>query len=252
MSIQITNEGLTVKILDTAPTPDRVENYNKIGTGVFVADTNSVIVREASGRSTTINYNDVTVPSVASAEELREKIIEFINDTVTTIIDLAHHEVHEGDAYSVNHITTDSFNLAFKVPANAKKVHFVLKYSAESKAEIHLYEGREWDTGTGSKINIFNRDRNSSNESIVEEDSGGSFGGNMAVVLNPGNPGIGGNAAGVDINGFETWSDKKQTVSERGHSERILKSNEVYVVSFVSNDGVKGSQLEFCWYEKES
>lgn len=47
------------------------------------------------------------------------------------------------------------------------------------------------------------------------------------------------------------WSDKKQTTLTRGISEWILKNDEVYVVTFLSNDGVKGAQVILDFYEHE-
>lgn len=170
---------------------------------------------------------------------------------VPIVITVPHHEIHEGASFSVDHLEVGAgFSLCFKVPAGTKRCHMVISWTAESKGEIQLWEGREWDAETGSLKTIYNRDRNSSNTSQIQENqSSASFVANSAVILTPDNIGTGSNAAGTEVHHWETWSDKKTTYRDRGLNEWILKNDEVYVVTFVSNDGSKGAHVELDWYE---
>jgi len=75
MAITIVNDGNTIKI-------DRdgiISNPHKEGAHVHITELNFVIIDPASGLSERIDYNDVTTPTVASAEELREEIVKIIN-----------------------------------------------------------------------------------------------------------------------------------------------------------------------------
>jgi hypothetical protein len=184
------------------------------------------------------------------ADESRQA--EFDNKfTIPVVISEAHHEVHEGDSFSVDHVESGAgFSLCFKVPSGTKRNHIILSWAAESKAELSLFEGREWDASSGSLVTIYNRDRNSDNASQLQEDqSTGSFIANSAVILDPMNIGSNGNAAGTEIHHWEVWSDKKQTSQTRSVSEWILKNDEIYVVTFLSNDGEKGAQVILDFYE---
>lgn len=170
---------------------------------------------------------------------------------IPVVIDIPHHEIHDGHAYKCDHIQQDDYDLCFKVPSGTKRVHFILNWIAESKVEIKLYEGREWDASSGT-INttvIFNRNRNSNNKSQIQENTTGSWVADMAFILDPTNIGTGGNDAGTEIHHWETWSDKRQTTQSREVSEFILKNDEVYVINVNSNDGAKDIQILCDWYE---
>lgn len=164
---------------------------------------------------------------------------------VPVIIISEHHEIHEGDSYIADkEVTAASLDLAFKVPAGTKRMHLIFQWATESKAHIEIHEGRTWTAGTGSTVTIFNRDRNSGSTSQVEEDTGGAFAANMAVVQDPT-----GQAGGTIIHDEYVWSDKRQTVRNRDVAEFILKNNETYVVKLTSDDGAKGLHTALHWYE---
>ena len=164
---------------------------------------------------------------------------------IPVVINVAHHEVHEGNSYIVDEVVdAASLALAFYVPTGTKRAHLIFQWAAESKAHIEIYEGRTWNTGTGSKIVIYNRDRNSSNISQMEEDTTGAFVASMGVVKDPT-----GQAGGTVIHNEYAWSDKKETNRNRDVSEFILKNNETYVVLLTSDDGAKGLHIALHWYE---
>lgn len=174
------------------------------------------------------------------------RLAEFDNKfKIPIFINLEHHEIHEGDSYIADkEVTAASLDLAFKVPAGTKRMHLIFQWAAESKAHVEIYEGRTWTAGTGSTVTIFNRDRNTPKSSQVQEDTGGSFVANMAVIQDPT-----GQAGGTIIHDEYSWSDKKQTVRNRDVAEFILKNDETYVVKLTSDDGAKGLHIALHWYE---
>ena len=164
---------------------------------------------------------------------------------IPVVIDVAHHEIHEGDSYIADNVVDAAgLDLAFKIPTGTKRAHLIFQWAAESKAHIEIYEGRTWTAGSGSKVVIYNRDRNSTNTSQTQEDTTGTFGANMGVVKNPT-----GQAGGTVIHNEYSWSDKKETVRNRDVSEFILKNNSTYLIKLTSDDGVKGLHIALHWYE---
>ncbi len=162
------------------------------------------------------------------------------------VMGISHHEIHEGESFTVDHIESGTgFSLCFKVPEGTTRVHMVLSWATEDAGEIQLWEGRTWDASSGVGKPIYNRDRNSLNPSqILEDMSTGEFIANHSIILNPT-----GLAGGLDIENHRTWSNKQQTDRARGTSEFILKNDETYAVTFVSNAQSKGAQIELSWYE---
>lgn len=173
-------------------------------------------------------------------------------DTVFKIpvsIDVAHHKIHKSDSYTVSAtiLAGTSVSLAFKIPSGTKRNHITIEWATESKAHLHVYEGRSWLAGSGTTTRIFNRDRNSDNMSQVQDDSGGSFVTNMEMVVNPGTQ-AGGTTLPIDY----SWGTKKEGNKGRAVSEWIYKNDETYVIKLDSDDGSKGLHLTVDWYEHTS
>jgi len=163
-----------------------------------------------------------------------------------SVIDIVHHRIHQCCVFKVDSVSAaTSLDLAFKVPDGDKRTHFFFQWAAESMAHIQIYEGRTWTPGTGSKTPIYNRDRNSPNESYLLEDTTGEFIASMGVVKDPT-----GQSGGVVLHDEWTWSDRKETARSRDISEFILKNDTTYVLKLTSDDGVKGLHGVMHWYEQ--
>ncbi|MEE9119167.1 MAG: hypothetical protein V3U02_11340 [Calditrichia bacterium] len=91
---------------------------------------------------------------------------------IPIVIDSEHHEIHEGDRYTVffeNDVTNigEMTVIAFNVPAGTKRIHMVILASVTSLTQLSLYESPSIDVDEGTQKNPVNRDLNSSNESIL-------------------------------------------------------------------------------------
>jgi hypothetical protein len=79
MSVQIVNDGQTIKITNNSVS----QSITKSGTTVrCVGDV--VYIEDPAGLKPAIDFNDVTSPVVASCEELRDEIVKLINKSVNT------------------------------------------------------------------------------------------------------------------------------------------------------------------------
>ena len=90
-------------------------------------------------------------------------------------VTFAHHELHEEDSfhseYSVTTASSDDdvTGILFKTPNTAKLSHMVVTVSSSHPAEAIINEGPTLaDSGDGSDLAVFNRVRDSANESTLE------------------------------------------------------------------------------------
>lgn len=186
------------------------------------------------------------MPPKTLIQDLLKKVFDADTGTVK-VLEYDHEKIHEGESYTVAVLATDTISICFKVPDSDIKIHMVPSWAAESKAEFEIWEGRSWAAESGENATIFNRNRNSSKETILQQDESGSFVADMKVVTTPTLVGD-----GVMMHPEETWSNQRNTHVSRGQSEIILKNDETYVFLLTSNDGVKGTQIELNFYEAET
>jgi len=151
------------------------------------------------------------------------------------IIDYAHHEIHAGSAYMHTDTVTlgnsQTYGIVFTTPNTAKQCHLVFAFRAPGETRIDLYENPT-NVVTGSSLNVFNKNRNSSKVNTT--------------VLNT--------FTSSDDNGtllFTEFFDRvTQDVStSRNIGEWILKSNEEYILLITS--GSNSNQISWLieWYE---
>ena len=91
------------------------------------------------------------------------------------IIDYSHHEIHSGSSFHAEYsLTTASSDndvtmILFKTPATAKYSHMVVTVSASHPAEAIINEAPTLaDSGDGSDLAVFNRNRNSGTTSTLQ------------------------------------------------------------------------------------
>lgn len=164
------------------------------------------------------------------------------------MIDVPHYMVHIGDSYVCQILTTNTVSLCFRVPAGMIEPHLTVMWAAESKATFQLWEGRTWTAQSGTLQTLFNRNRNSANESVLQEnETSGAFQATGKLVLTPTLQ-----ANGTLLDTGRTWSDKRETFTSRETEEFPLRRDETYVVLLTSDDGAtKGTHLILNWYEVE-
>lgn len=94
--------------------------------------------------------------------EILELVKNGNGDAITTI-DFAHHEIHEGDAftasYKVDVANGANLDLLFVTPNTDKRIHFTYVIEVELETDGLLYENVTATVGTA--VAAYNRDRNS-------------------------------------------------------------------------------------------
>ena len=75
MSVQITNDGATIKIVNFG----EVSNIPKANLKISTKDT-FLILKEVTGEETKVNYTDIDVPSSGNLEDLRSQVESFLED----------------------------------------------------------------------------------------------------------------------------------------------------------------------------
>jgi len=186
-----------------------------------------------------------------------------IDGSFNSLIAIAvqHHEIHEGDAFSANYeqSVSDTGNqsvIAFNTPDTTKWIHMVMTGHVTSIARISVAEITSIDVDEGTQLTIYNRNRNSANESVVTSietvpvaNKATSYtaaqvaGANItettrldSVVI--GSPGVGGSGSGSGGG------------SAGGRFEFILKQNTQYAFIIESLDDSDNTHtVDMNWYE---
>ncbi len=160
-------------------------------------------------------------------------------------ISVEHHEIHEGDAYSITHYTAGgtAVALAFKTPAGTKRCHALWEWMSEDKA--HFEAGvATWTGSTGSDQEPVNHNDGSVKTSGVLSDTSGSFVANDAIE-DPTSLSITGQIA------YEASYTSKNAGGDeaRGVHEYVLAPETQYGFVLTSDNGSKGLWFRVTWYE---
>jgi len=101
-----------------------------------------------------------TIPLVMDAEEGDIKI----DNKAICVLDIAHHEIHQGDFFTTDYTKDTSSggtaNILLVVPTATEEVHIIYRVNTELEAEITMYEGSTV-TGSPTELVIYNKNRNS-------------------------------------------------------------------------------------------
>lgn len=168
-------------------------------------------------------------------------------------IDFQHHELHEGDSFSVIYsvvdlgaMTTpnDMITLDFTTPNTTKWGHFLFSASGSADWRVRLIEAPSGGAATPTgQFTILNKNRNSATTSTFIGSAAGNV--NYDATLATGGTtlwdqyleGSGGPMAGGTSGG--------------SRNERILKQNTKYQVSLFGADA-NPATLQITWYEHTS
>ena len=186
---------------------------------------------------------------------MKLKLDKMTNATVT--IGYEHHEIHDGDSFSC-HYSNDCTNIgemtliAFNTPTCRHDLHLLFEASSTAGAYMAIYENSALDVGEGTALAIYNRNRNSSNASLVGSvvaspvigqatsfNEAQAAGANLVTTTEIYRYYLGAAAAGTDHPG-----------NSRGDNEWILKRGTQYafaVVSLTADDNTHNVILH--WYE---
>lgn len=153
-------------------------------------------------------------------------------------LDLAHHNLHEGESHQVtyapaaiaNGATLDHRLVVGDLAPTTRTPHLVIELDSTGESWLYLYE-TPTTSANGTLQTAQNRNRNSA---IVP---------NMTVYLAPTVT-----AAGTLLSGWIVGSGERSGGSGRDSIEWDLKANTVYLVRVVSK-GANNIALRLMWYE---
>ena len=167
-------------------------------------------------------------------------------------VDNDHHKLHDGDAFSAiyNQEVTDIADrsvIAFTTPA-ATEIHMLVHATCTAASHLFILEGATGTTTGATDLAVYNRDRNSSNESeLVSIDATANKVSYYSLTTDTAITGgttiyqeyIGAGQQGKAVHG-----------ASRGTIEWILKKSTVYDIELKANDANTNDQLiEISWYE---
>lgn len=91
------------------------------------------------------------------------------------VIDVPHHEIHEGESFTVSHTVTgknDGETGVVVVLTTTKDCHMLFNWAASGAAYAKIFEGPTITDNSGTNgVSIFNRDRNSTSTSTVKDNA---------------------------------------------------------------------------------
>ncbi len=106
--------------------------------------------------------------------KMQNKMIDAFDDTTRalTIIDYAHHEVHEGNQFMYTYFDSDFDNgdtifFSFVTPDTTVQFHFVGSAGNSSACTVYFLEAPTITAGKGTDVVILNRNRASTATSLI-------------------------------------------------------------------------------------
>ena len=174
--------------------------------------------------------------SQTRATQILELVKNGNGDAITTI-DFAHHEIHEGDAftasYKVDVANGANLDLLIVTPNTDKRIHFTYVIEVELETDGSFYENVTATAGTA--VAAYNRDRNNltaATLSVTHTPSAITAGN---IVIRSGHYG-----SGKTIGG-----------SDRTVNEMILKKNTKYLLRLtnVIANATNYMSVRLNWYE---
>ena len=167
---------------------------------------------------------------------------------IYTVILWAHSFIHKGYSYKVD--VNDAalgaaadISIYFKMPNITARIHCIYQGYASDAATFEILEASTVTANTGAALVIYNRDRNSTNKSVV-------FNNATVPLVNSAMKDVTITADGTQIH-HELFSDKKLAGMTRDENEFILKKNTNYVYRITSRAaGAQAVQLTLNWYEE--
>lgn len=160
------------------------------------------------------------------------------------VIEVEHHEVHEGHMFVASYKTpdggeiADNANITLHVQTGSRTCHAIFSFSCGGDAEIELYEAPTSISGNGTSLDRINLNRNNSTfvpSAQVWHTPTASGGLRLLDVFLPG--GVGGN--------FSSGG------AMRDHTEWNLRRDTHYLARVTNRSGgAQPASILFQWYEE--
>lgn len=170
-------------------------------------------------------------------------------------IDYAHHKIHDGDSYSAWYEQTvsdtgDRTIIVFRTDNTPEWGHLTMTVSATASAHASIFQGPAVVDNSGASLNIYNRDNNSPNTSVMWDSSTNPDTQGQATYfteLTMGNV-----VGGAEIAHIHIQAGNKKTVGGigRGTHEWILQQNTYYAFEIESeNNDDNTHTITIDWFE---
>lgn len=152
------------------------------------------------------------------------------------IIDVDHHEIHEGESYVATYFTSgvgsgSNVDVRVLAPDTSTRIHMLASAFGSVEFEFLIYEAGNVTVGTD--LDAINRDRNSANTATIE------------IAHTP----------TVTTTGNLIWNGRfgagvKSGGEIRGENEFILDQNGTYLFRVTSRAASNSITMTFNWYEE--
>lgn len=158
----------------------------------------------------------------------------------------AHKAIHDGISYAVIHQATkasaETLIVSFKTPDTTARLHFFIKARASGEANFVFLEESVVTAGSGTEKATINRDRNSSNTSVIIDNADPATVGNITLDGTITDDGT--------IIFEEHFGSGKSVIGQsRGDNEFILKQNTQYAIRLTSEANGNDVELILDYYE---
>ena len=181
--------------------------------------------------------------------------IDAATETLQTI-EYEHHEVHSGSSYTAHfdNITTNDDDhrtaIGLITSGTTKWVHLVAEVSASSPAEFFILEGPTINNDAGTQATIYNRNRNSTNSSLVTDISASPTANKFETYIEANLATLTGGTKIEHILLAGGEGPKAVGGSARGQAEWILDAGVKYVF-VIQNIGasINYHEIHLDWYE---
>jgi len=161
-------------------------------------------------------------------------------DQAKVSIDLAHHEIHEGNHYTCNVLDEDVDIAAPKIvrctaPNTSTRIHWVTEVSTDGAAKVEFFEEPTINVA-GSDMTENNNDRNSGNaaELVCREDATTTDDGTLLFSRFIGGTGVGGSSTSGELGTRQEW---------------ILKQGAEYITKVTVDADDTKVTINHGWYE---
>lgn len=165
-----------------------------------------------------------------------------------------HGEVHEGHYFKAAYVdlamgNADTFAIAFKTPAGAKRVHFIYFFETLTGAHLDMYKYSTWTANQGDDmIPIYNRFQTAAtlSSAILENSLQVDFVASDQLIIDPT-----GHVAGDNIMPPDYAFAQKGKFLGKQHatSELILEVDTLHSTVITSDAASNKVQLALGWYE---
>lgn len=161
------------------------------------------------------------------------------------VIDIGHHEVHEGDMFSVRHYDEDAasghlLHIHLTTPPAAtpqKRAHIVVEHESSGEHQYQLLEGVTRSSG-GVLTTAINRQRGSAKAAVTTCYIGSDKGSNKVVY-----------SGGTEIDGSYGGSGKQTGGGDRATVEWVLAPATEYLFILTAKAAGVTLDMKTIWYE---